>query len=445
MPNRHRVVVIGGGFGGLACVRALKRVDVDVTLVDRRNYHLFQPLLYQVATGVLSPANIASPLRGLVRHQKNCRVLLSEATDIDVDNRRVCLSDGMLSYDTLVVAAGARHSYFGHDDWEPFAPGLKTIEDATDIRKRILVAFESAEKETDPQRIREWLTFVIVGGGPTGVELAGALSEIANHTLKHDFRHITPSDAHIIIVEAGPHPLSMYPPELIGKATRSLKRLNVELRSHSLVTDIQADRVIVNTNGNTETIRTQTVIWAAGVAASQLGRRLAAETGCAVDRAGRVIVEQNLTITGHPEIFVIGDLANFTPPGGKPLPGLAPVAMQQGRYVARLIRGRLQQRIVGPFEYSDHGTMAVIGRYSAVALIAGWKLSGFLAWIVWLFVHLMEITQFRNRLLVLTQWGWTFFTRDRAARLITGFRPGRTDRMLPACGDPEQEKTPTPT
>jgi len=420
---RKRVVIIGGGFGGLAAARGLRKVDVDVTLVDRRNHHLFQPLLYQVATGELSPANIASPLRGILRKQKNCRVLLGDVTGFDLETHKLHLEEGELEFDTLVVAAGARHSYFGNDAWEEHAPGLKSIEDATEIRKRILLAFEAAERECDVAKVREWLTFVIVGAGPTGIELAGAISEIAHYTLKYDFRKIDPKDAHIILVEAAPHALGMYPDTLVAKARKELDALKIELRLNTRVTDIQAGCVTVLSEEQTSSIPTHTVIWAAGVAASPLGLQLAEATGAKADRAGRVFVEPDLSLPGHPDLFVIGDLASFAHQGDKPLPGLAPVAQQQGRYVASVIANRLKGNSTDPFHYRDRGSMAVIGRYSAIALIGKRQLSGFFGWLVWLFIHLMQITQFRNRLLVLIQWGWTFLTRDRAARLITGELP----------------------
>ncbi len=424
------MVIVGGGFGGLAAARALRRAPVDVTLIDRRNYHLFQPLLYQVATGELSPANIASPLRGILRRQKNCRVLMDEVTAIDVQEKLVHAAGVTLPYDSLIVAAGARHSYFGRDDWEPSAPGLKSIEDATEIRKRILFAFEAAERSDDAEAIKVWLTFVIVGAGPTGVEMAGAISEIAHHTLKRDFRKINPSDAHIILIEAAAHPLGVYPEDLAVKARKSLERLQVVVRTHTKVTNVADGFVEVESGGAAERIATHTVVWAAGVAASPLGRKLAEATGCSLDRAGRVQVALDLSIAGRPNLFVIGDLANFSHQDGKPLPGLAPVAMQQGQYVAKLIQDRLKGRESKPFHYKDRGSMAVIGRYSAVALVGKRQFSGFRAWLIWVFIHLMQITQFRNRLLVLMQWGWSFFTRDRAARLITHYREsdGHDDR-----------------
>ncbi len=421
------MVIVGGGFGGLAAARALRRAPVDVTLIDRRNYHLFQPLLYQVATGELSPANIASPLRGILRRQKNCRVLMDEVDSIDVQQKLVHAAGVTLPYDSLIVAAGARHSYFGRDDWEAAAPGLKSIEDATEIRKRILFAFEAAERTDDAEAIKAWLTFVIVGAGPTGVEMAGAISEIAHHTLKRDFRKINPSDAHIILIEAAPHPLGVYPEELAAKARQSLERLQVVVRTHTKVTNVADGFVEVESGGTAERISTHTVVWAAGVAASPLGRKLADATGCTLDRAGRVIVSTDMSVEGHSNVFVIGDLANFSHQEDKPLPGLAQVAMQQGKYVAKLIQDRLRGRESKPFYYNDLGSMAVIGRYAAVALIGKRQFSGFLAWLIWVFIHLMQITQFRNRLLVLMQWGWSFFTRDRAARLITHYRETEGD------------------
>lgn len=417
----HRVLIIGGGFGGLKAALALRRPPVEVTLIDKRNFHLFQPLLYQVATGQLSPANIAAPLRSLLRRRRNCRVWMGEVVDIDVANRTAKLGDGAEApYDTLIVAAGARHSYFGHDEWEPHAPGLKTIEDATRMRQQMLVAFERAERTTDPEVRKGLLTFVIVGAGPTGVELAGALSEVARHTLKHEFRTIDPTEAQILLVEAGPKPLSMYPQHLIDAATRDLARLHVTLRTGTMVTQIEPDWVTFKVGEKTESIRAHTVLWAAGVQASPLGKKLASATGVETDRAGRVPVQPDLTIAGHPEIFVIGDLANCPGEDGKPLPGLAPVAMQQGEYVAKAIYDRLEGRTTSPFHYRDWGSMAVIGRGSAIGVIKRWHVKGFVAWLIWLFIHLMSIMQFANRLLVLIQWGYSYLLYGRSARLITG-------------------------
>jgi len=415
-----RVVIIGGGFGGLAAAQALKNAPVEVTLIDRRNFHLFQPLLYQVATGWLSAANIASTLRATLRRQKNARVLLAEVIDIDVKGRRVLLADGSIEYDTLIVAAGSRHHYFGNDQWEALAPGLKTVEDATEIRRRIFVAFEAAERERDPKKLQALLTFIVVGGGPTGVELAGALGEIANDTLRHDFRNIDPSKALILLIEGSDRVLPTYPSKLSEKAVAFLARLGVRVDVNALVTELQADSVIVKRGQSLERIPCRTVIWAAGVQASFLGQVLGKATGAEIDRAGRIEVQPDLTIAGHPEIFVIGDLANYSHQTGKPLPGVAPVAMQQGRYAGELIDGRIAGKSVVPFRYRDRGSMAIIGRASAVADIGRFQFAGFIAWLMWLFVHLMHLVEFENKVLVLVQWGWYYFSRNRAARLITG-------------------------
>jgi NADH dehydrogenase len=423
MAEEHRVVIIGGGFGGLNAARTLRRAPVSVTLLDRRNFHLFQPLLYQVATGGLSPANIAAPLRGILSRQRNATVLLAEAVDIDVAGRTVVLSDGEVAYDTLVVATGASHHYFGHDEWVPLAPGLKTIEDAIEIRRRLLVAFEAAEREPDRDVRRAWLTFVVVGGGPTGVELAGALGEIANDTLKHDFRAINPAEAEILLLEAADRVLPTYPADLSAKAERALGRLGVTVRTDSVVTDIEAQAVAIRRGEQEEAIATRTVLWAAGVQASPLGRRLADATGAETDRAGRLIVGRDLTVPGHPEIFVIGDLALCRDEQGWPLPAVAPVAIQQGRFVGRVIQSRLRDKAVQPFRYRHSGNMATIGRAAAVADLGRIHLSGLLGWLAWLFVHLMNLVGYQNRLLVLLQWAWNYVTRNRAARLITGASP----------------------
>ncbi len=420
MTNKPRVVIVGGGFGGLAAAKRMRSVPVDVTLVDRHNYHLFQPLLYQVATGVLSPANIASPLRGILRHHQNCRVYMGEVLDFDLVGNRVIMREGdPLPFDWLIVAAGATHGYFGRDEWEKHAPGLKTIDDATEIRKRILFAFEAAEQETDPARRQAWLTFVIVGGGPTGVEMAGALSDIAHYTLRHDFRNIRSWDARIILVEASEYPLDVFPGDLPAKTLDALHKLQVEVLQLTKAVDIQDHYVEVESAGKRQRIHTETVIWAAGVKASPLGMRLAAACGTTLDRAGRIPVQPDLTLPGHPHVMVVGDMVTFIQ-DGKPLPGQAPVAMQQGKYCADRIERCLADRTVEPFRYRDRGSMAVIGRYRAVARIGQRNFFGLFAWLMWLVIHIMEITQFRNRMLVMVQWGWTFFTRDRAARLITG-------------------------
>jgi NADH:ubiquinone reductase (H+-translocating) len=419
MTKTHRVVIIGGGFGGLHAAQCLRNLPVKVTLMDRRNFHLFQPLLYQVATGWLSPANIAATLRATLKRNKNIHVLLAEAVDIDVDHRCVLLDSGSLSYDTLIVATGSRHHYFGNEHWEALAPGLKTIEDATEIRRRIFSAFEAAERETATEELNALLTFVIVGGGPTGVELAGALGEIANDTLKHDFRNIDPSKARILLIEATERILPSYPAELAYQAEVALHKLGVTVRSQTVVTDIKPGAVKVNRGDTIESIPCRTVIWAAGVQASFLGKALAHATGAKLDRSGRVLVEPDLTLLGHPEIFVIGDLAAYTHQTGKPLPGTAPVAIQQGQYVAKVIQNRLTGAPPPSFHYRDRGNMAIIGRASAVADLGRLQFSGFVAWLTWLFVHLMQLVEFENRVLVLVQWGWYYFRRNRAARLIT--------------------------
>jgi NADH dehydrogenase len=422
----HRVVIIGGGFGGLHAALRLKKAPVQVTLIDRRNFHLFQPLLYQVAAGGLSPANIASPLRALLKRQRNARVILGEVIDIDAAERKVILNDGELPYDSLIVATGARHHYFGKEGWEALAPGLKTIEDATEIRRRILLAFEAAERETDPAKVRAWLTFVIVGGGPTGVELAGAVGELAHHTLRNNFRNINPADAHILLLEAVDRILPPYPPKLSAKAAKALARLGATVWTNAKVTEIQPDAVAVDRNGQVEWIPARTVLWAAGVQASPLGRILAQKTGVELDRAGRVMVEQDLSVRGRPEVLVIGDLAHVRGPEGKPVPGVAPAAIQQGRYVAEVIQTRLAGKPAPrPFRYKDYGNLATIGRAAAVADLGWIQFSGYFAWLAWLFIHLIKLVQFENRVLVLLQWAWNYFTRNRSARLITGEETSR--------------------
>lgn len=427
----HRVAIVGGGFGGLYLAKSLRAAPVAATLIDRRNFHLFQPLLYQVATGGLSPANIAAPLRSVLQRQRNVQVVLGDVTGFDVAERRVILRDGSVDYDTLVVAAGVRHSYFGHAEWEAHAPGLKTVEDATDIRSRILRAFEAAERAEERAAVRRWLTFVIVGGGPTGVELAGAVAEIARHTLRGEFRHINPADATILLVEAGPRILAGYPPHLSDRAARSLERLGVTVLTGARVSDVRDGVVDVSIGGAVERIEAHTVLWAAGVQASPLGASLAAATGVALDELGRVIVEGDCTIRGggvaYPEIFVIGDLAHFPGPDGRPLPGVAPVAMQQGRFVAEVIVKRLRagrtdlsdDPLASRFVYVDKGSMATIGRAAAVAQIGRLTFSGYPAWLLWLFVHILFLIEFQNRVLVMLQWAWNYFTWNRSARLIT--------------------------
>ncbi len=418
--SRKQVVIVGGGFAGLYAARMLGHTAVGVTLIDRRNFHLFSPLLYQVATGALSPGEIASPLRYVLNRQKNTRVLLSELVDIDVERREVILKDNSrIAYDTVVFATGSTHSYFGHPEWARFAPGLKTIEDATEIRARLLLAFERAERETDPEKRRAELTFVIVGGGPTGVELAGAIAEISRDTLKKDFRSINPAEAQIFLIEGTDRFLPPYPPKLSKAAEASLTRLGVHTRTSALVTGIDAAGVTVRAANKDTRIPASTVMWAAGVQASPLGKVLANRTGLVLDKAGRVPVEPDLSIAGHPEILVIGDLAALLQ-DGKQLPGVAPTAIQQGQYAARLIRDRLRNEKTKPFRYFDKGSLATIGRNSAVAQIGPLQFSGILAWLAWLFIHLLYIVEFENRLIIAMHWAYDYFTYNRGARLITG-------------------------
>jgi NADH dehydrogenase len=412
LPQEPRVVILGAGFGGLQAALALRGAPVRLTVVDRRNHHLFQPLLYQVATAALSPAEIAYPIRSILRRQKNADVLLAEAVSIDIARREVLLRDGRLPYDYLLIAAGARHAYFGHQDWEPQAPGLKSLEDALEIRRRILYAFERADRETDETRRRALLTFVVVGGGPTGVELAGAIADISRNVIAGDFRHIDPRQARVVLVEAGPRVLPSYTAKSSGHAESELRRRGVEVRTGAAVTGVDAEGVSVGA----ERIEAATVLWAAGVAASPI----AAFLGVPLDKSGRVVVEPDLSIPGHPEIFVVGDLALYLHQGGQPLPGLSPVAMQQGRHAARAILRRLQGQPAEPFHYVDKGMMAVIGRSAAVAEIAGIRLWGFPAWLAWCFVHIFFLIGFRNRFIVMFEWAWAFVSYQRGARLITG-------------------------
>lgn len=420
VANVHRVVIVGGGFGGLYCAKALHHPLLAVTLVDRRNFHLFQPLLYQVATGELSPANIAAPLRSLLRRHRQTEVLLAEVVDFDVKARKVVLADGELGYDSLVVAAGSQFNYFGHDAWRLLVPGLKSIEDATTIRARLLTAFEMAERTADPSERRRWLTFVIVGGGATGVELAGALAELSRYTLRRDFRSIDPTEARIVLVEGRDRLLEAFPSDLSANAARTLLRLGVTVYTNAIVSDVRDHEVTVKRGESTEVIAAGSVLWTAGVRTAPLADRLAAATGATTDRMGRIVVEPDLTIAGHPEIFVVGDMAHFAPPGGQPLAGVAPVAMQQGRYVARVLMARVSSKpLPPPFRYHDRGNMAVIGRSAAVADLGWTHLTGFLAWLTWLFIHILYLAQFQNRLLVLIQWSWNYLTWNRSARLIT--------------------------
>ena len=406
------IVIIGGGFGGLAAARALAYAPVRITLVDRRNHHLFQPLLYQVATAALNASDIARPIRRILRRQANCEVILGEAESIDRSARKVILGDGEIGYDYLIIASGATHSYFGHDAWERNAPGLKTLEDALEIRRRVLVAYEAAEREPDPGIAHEWMTFVIVGAGPTGVELAGALAEISRRVLARDFRRIDPRRARIILIEGTARVLPAMTPESSASARRQLERLGVEVTTSTMVAGID-DRGVMHVGGR---IPTRTVIWAAGVAASPLGKSL----GVPLDRAGRVIVNPDLSVPGAPDVFVIGDLASILKADGKSVPGLAPAAMQEGRHAARNVVHAIRGESSEPFGYIDKGTLATIGRGAAVAEIGRLRLGGFVAWIAWLFIHIFYLIGFRNRFMVLAGWAWVYLRNESGARLITG-------------------------
>jgi NADH dehydrogenase len=422
--SRQHVVIIGGGFGGLYAARALRRADVEVTLIDRRNHHTFQPLLYQVATAGLNPADIAVPIRRILRKQKNVRVLLAEAESVDLARRCVLFAGGgSVAYDHLVLATGATHSYFAHPEWERVAPGLKTIEDALEMRKRIFFAFEAAEREEDPERYREWLTFVIVGGGPTGVELAGTLAEIAKKTLAQDFRRIDPTRARILLLEGSPSLLGAYVPELRDKAKAQLERLGVEVRLDAKVTAIDDAGVMLGD----EHIAARTVLWAAGVAASPLVKSL----GVPLDRAGRVLVEPDLSIPGHPEVYVIGDAAARLE-DGKLVPGVARAAIDEGRHTAANILRALDGKPAEPFHYADLGQLATIGRGAAIAQMGKVKLSGFIAWLAWLFIHILFLIGFRNRFAVILEWAAAYLTYDRGARLITGRLPEVATRAVAA-------------
>lgn len=406
------VVILGGGFAGLYAAQGLADAAVQITVIDRQNHHLFQPMLYQVATAALSPSDIASPIRSILRGQKNTEVILGEVASIGISDRQVLMSDGsIVSYDYLILATGARHSYFGHGEWEPFAPGLKSLEDAEEIRRRVLLSFERAERETDPVKRHAHLTFVVVGGGPTGVEVAGALAEIRRYALRRDFRRIDPREATVMLLEGGPRLLSSYPTELSDRAKVELRRLGVEVRIETMVSDIRPGHVVAGG----WTIPTQTVVWAAGNAASPLTRSL----GAPLDQAGRVAVEPDCTVPGHPEVFVLGDAAAFKDDRFGTLPGICPVAIQMGQYASRTIAGDLAGKPRRPFAYWDKGQLAVIGRGRAVADIWHLHFGGFMAWLVWIFVHIVFLIGFRNRVIVLIEWAYAYFTYHRGARLIT--------------------------
>jgi NADH dehydrogenase len=429
-PDVHRVVVVGGGFGGLRAVHALHRAPVSVTLVDRRNFHLFQPLTYQVATGALSPGDVAYPLRAIFKRQQNAEVLLAEVAGLDLDKRELALrsvrgvpAPDSLSYDTIILSGGSQYSYFGHDEWKQHAAEVKSLESALVVRSRILAAFEAAEMEPDPQRRVDWMTFVVVGAGPTGVEIAGQIAELARDTLRHDFRHIDPRAGRILLVETADRVLTSFPESLSHRAERSLRRLGVTPMLQQSVVNMDRHSVTVAArDGTVEHITAHTVVWAAGVTASGLAGELGSLTGAECDGAGRVLVERDLTLPGHPEVFALGDMVRVRGRDGspQPLPGVAPVAMQQGRYAAKVVRERLRGRETKPFRYRDKGNLATIGRASAVADIKGVKLSGLVAWLTWVVVHLWYLVGFQNRVVVFIRWAFSFATHGRGSRLITG-------------------------
>jgi NADH dehydrogenase len=424
--SRPHVVIIGAGFGGLAAAKTLGKAPVDLVVIDQHNYHLFQPLLYQVATAGLSPADIASPIRQVLRGQPNTAVMLAKVSGVDLARKEVIAEGRRIGFDKLIVATGARHGYFGHDEWEKHAPGLKRIDDATYLRRRILLAFEKAETVTDAEERRRLLNFVVVGAGPTGVEMAGAIAELARKALAADFRAIDPSKARIILIEAGPRVLPSFDPPLSDAATRALEKLGVEVCLGGVVTSVDTDGVIVAG----ERMEARTIIWAAGVMASPAGNWLNAKT----DRAGRVIVEPDLTIPGHPEIFVIGDAASARDPDDSPLPGVAPVAKQQGAYVAKRIVAELQGKACPPFRYRDFGSLATIGRKNAVVQMKGIRVSGFIAWLVWCVAHIYFLIGFRNRLVVILNLAWNYLTFQRGTRLITGLTGSRMEDMAVPAG-----------
>ena len=439
VPAGRRVVVVGGGFGGIQAVNKLRRGDVDVTLIDRRNFHLFQPLVYQVATGALSPGEIATPLRSVFKRAKNVRVLLGEVSEVDLERHVVHVHPPMadvpsveVPYDQLIVSAGSKYSYFGHPEWADFAPEVKSLERALDVRRRILAAFEAAELEPDPEKRAKWLTFAVVGAGPTGVEMAGQIAELARDTLPRDFRSMDPATGRILLVEAGPRVLAAFPPDLSESAERQLEHLGVTSMVDSMVVGIDEEGIeLESPGGQRRRVGARTVVWAAGVAAASLSGRLAAAAGAEVDRVGRITVEPDLTLPGHPEVLGIGDMARVRAVDGEiqDLPGVAPVAMQQGRYAARSVLRRVAGKDVKPFRYIDKGNLATIGRARAVAEIKRVHFGGALAWLLWLGIHIFYLIGFQNRLLVLTRWGFSFMTRGRGARLITGEETSRSVRV----------------
>ncbi len=415
----HHVVIIGGGFGGLYCAKKLGDTPFKVTLIDKRNYHLFQPLLYQVASGWLSPGDITSPLRGILNRYKNITVFKAEVIGIEPQDKRVVLADGKIGYDSLILATGSTQHYFGNDNWAELAPTLKTVEDSLRIRKKILLSFEQAEREDDLKNIEELLTFIIVGGGPTGVELAGTIGELANTTLKNDFRNIDTRKTKIYLIEGLNRILPTYPDDLSNKAKKSLHKLGVDILESTMVTEVCKNEVKIETNDQLRQINARTILWTAGVKASKLGYILSSKTGVEIDHVGRVMVSSYLNIPGFPDIFVIGDLAHLSDGGGEPLPGVAPVAMQQGDFVAKLLKNQLNGKETKTFKYANKGNLAVIGRNSAVADLGRLKFSGFLAWLIWVFIHIGYLIEFDNKIMVLFQWASNYFTRKRGTRLIT--------------------------
>ncbi len=417
----HHVVIIGGGFGGLYTAKALGREkNVKVTLIDKRNFHLFQPLLYQVATGSLSPGDIASPLRGILGSHKNTKVMMAEVIDIDPEQQKVILKNDELSYDTLIMATGVSHHYFGKDEWQELAPGLKTVEDALEMRRRILSSFEAAQDEPDPEKRLALQRFVIVGGGSTGVELAGAVAQIAHKTLRNEFQEIDTTQSEIYLLQANERVLPNYSPNLSAAAENELKRLGVIVKTNTRMTGIDNDVVSLKTGDRTEQIHAKTILWAAGVKASRMGQVIKDRTGVELDRAGRVVVEPDLSVANYPNMFVIGDLANFSHQNGEPLPGVAPVAMRQGEYMANLIKNRLAGKTMPDFHYIDRGSLAVIGRNAAVVDVGFFQFTGFAAWLIWTFLHIYFLIEFDNKVVVFVQWAWSYLTHNNGVRLITG-------------------------
>lgn len=418
--NNHHVVIVGGGFGGLYAAKALRKSSIKITLVDKRNFHLFQPLLYQVATGELSPGDIASPLRAIFAKSKNINVLASEMIDLDPHTQKIILNDGNIDYDTLILATGVEPNYFGHDDWNINAPGLKTIEDALEIRGRILYALETAEKEKKPSVRKSWLTYVVIGGGATGVELTGAIAELAFRSTVNDFRNFNKKEINIILVEAADRLLSTYHESLSSEAERSLTRFGVNIKKNTMVTAVENDRITITSENGTEDIFTRNVIWTAGIKANSISKIISQKSGAQLDRNGRIIVNKDLSVSEFKNIFVIGDLAHISDDSGKPLPGIAPVAIQEGRYIAKYIQAQLSGENIKPFVYKNKGMLAVVSRNAAIADFGWLKFSGFVAWFLWIFTHILYLIEFDNKFIVMFQWAWNYFTNRRGTRLITG-------------------------